>query len=88
MPRADRWKISQARFPAGADHSAARSLPFAALPGIGAVADMVGTTRLVAFCFDVFSSREPVSVPDQVRDKLSLESTIFLFTNCYAYQIR
>jgi hypothetical protein len=49
------------------------------------VADMVGTTRFVAFCFDSFSSREPASVPDQVWDKLSLENTIFLFTNCYAY---
>jgi hypothetical protein len=28
------------------------------------------------FCFDAFSLREPVSIPDQVRDRLSLENAL------------
>jgi hypothetical protein len=31
-----------------------------------------------AFLFDAFSSREPVSIPDQVRDRLSLENALVL----------
>jgi hypothetical protein len=30
--------------------------------------------RALIFCFDAFSSREPVSIPDQVRGRLSLEN--------------
>jgi hypothetical protein len=31
---------------------------------------------LLAFCFDAFSLREPVPIPDQVRDRLSLENAL------------
>ena len=31
----------------------------------------------VVFCFDAFSSREPVSTPDQVRGRLSLENALY-----------
>jgi hypothetical protein len=37
--------------------------------------DSIGT-GLLAFCFDAFSSREPVPIPDQVRDRLSLENPL------------
>src|SRR6202012_1550486 len=30
----------------------------------------------LAFCFDAFSSREPVPIPDQVRDRLSLKDAL------------
>jgi hypothetical protein len=33
--------------------------------------------RALVFCFDAFSSREPVSTPDQVRGRLSLENALF-----------
>src|SRR6516225_5460415 len=33
-------------------------------------------TEALAFCFDAFSSREPVPIPDQVRDRLSLENAL------------
>ena len=32
----------------------------------------------LSFCFDAFSSREPVSTPDQVRGRLSLENALKL----------
>ena len=32
--------------------------------------------RSSSFCFDGFSSREPVSTPDQVRGRLSLENAL------------
>ena len=34
--------------------------------------------RLQSFVFDTFSSREPVSTPDQVRGSLSLENALDL----------
>src|SRR6266478_3080 len=34
--------------------------------------------RLRAFAFDAFSSREPVSTPDQVRGRLSLENALIV----------
>src|SRR5262249_51954908 len=35
-----------------------------------------GSGSYSSFCFDAFSSREPVSIPDQVRDRLSLENAL------------
>jgi hypothetical protein len=32
--------------------------------------------RALIFCFDAFSSRKPVSTPDQVRGRLSLENAL------------
>jgi hypothetical protein len=32
--------------------------------------------RALIFCFDAFSLREPVSTPDQVRGRLSLENAL------------
>jgi hypothetical protein len=36
----------------------------------------IESERRLYFLFDAFSSREPVSTPDQVRGRLSLENTL------------
>jgi hypothetical protein len=39
--------------------------------------DGIGTDQASGFYFDAFSLREPVSTPDQVRGRLSLENALF-----------
>jgi hypothetical protein len=43
-------------------------------PEARAAGDAAGAA--LASCFDAFSSREPVPIPDQVRDRLSLENAL------------
>jgi hypothetical protein len=38
-----------------------------------------GFPRVVLFCFDAFSSREPVPIPHQVQDRAPLEKRSFCF---------
>src|ERR1700674_5545336 len=37
---------------------------------------LIGSDRGSNFCFDAFSSREPVPTPDRVRGRLSLENAM------------